>query len=263
MAWKSRLLALALTQLTVADPAHAQDVKSAPTTTSVHILYAVRALSITVGTLDLSFQLSERTYSITGLRRAIGWPRLAVGVSQDFTYTVEGDVDPDGGLHPRRYQHRGGRRDRVVTVRFEGDQPITTSNQRQSPGNPPVSAEQRRGAIDQLSAIARMIAAPGDPCQGAIKVLMEGRGRFDFVMHPDGEARLSGPAYRGLGQRCRVDYLPIGGFHDPQEPAELTFLFATTDAGVHAPTRIQMPTDDVGVVTLEAQTLTVNGQALH
>ncbi len=60
-----------------------------------------------------------------------------------------------------------------------------------------------------------------------------------------------------------MQYRPIAGFGDPQEAAELTFLFAPTSSGMFAPIRIQMPTDDAGVVTLEARTLTVNGARLR
>jgi hypothetical protein len=108
-----------------------------------------------------------------------------------------------------------------------------------------------------------MITASGDPCQRTIRVYMDGRSRFDFVLTPNGRVNVNTPAYRGEALRCRVEFRPIGGFSDPQETEVLTFLFAPTPSGMYAPVRIEMPTDDVGIARLEARRLSVNGQALR
>jgi hypothetical protein len=63
--------------------------------------------------------------------------------------------------------------------------------------------------------------------------------------------------------RCRVQFRPIAGFGDPQEPATLSFVLARTESGMWAPVTIEMPTDGVGVVRLEARRLTVNGTRLR
>jgi hypothetical protein len=60
-----------------------------------------------------------------------------------------------------------------------------------------------------------------------------------------------------------VQFRPIAGFGDPQEAATLTFLLAPTDSGMWAPVTIEMPTDGVGVVRLEARRLNVNGVRLR
>jgi hypothetical protein len=130
-------------------------------------------------------------------------------------------------------------------------------------GNPPATAAQRRNTMDQISAIASMITASGDPCQRTIRVYMDGRSRFDFVLTPNGRVNVNTPAYRGEALRCRVEFRPIAGFSDPQETEVLTFLFAPTPSGMYAPVRIEMPTDDVGIARLEARRLSVNGQALR
>lgn len=130
-------------------------------------------------------------------------------------------------------------------------------------GDPPATQAQRRGTIDQLTAIAAMITAQGDPCSRTLRVYMDGRSRFDFVFTPDGNVNISSRAYNGPGVRCRVQFRPIAGFGDPQEPATLTFLFAPTPSGMWAPITIEMPTDGVGVVRLEARRLTANGARLR
>jgi hypothetical protein len=81
-------------------------------------------------------------------------------------------------------------------------------------------------------------------------------------MTPNGTVNVDSRAYRGSAVRCSVQFRPIAGFGDPQEAATLTFLLARTDNG-YAPIRIEMPTDGVGVVRLEAKRLTLNGARLR
>ena len=130
-------------------------------------------------------------------------------------------------------------------------------------GNPPATQDQRRNTIDQITAIAAMVTADGNPCSRTLRVYMDGRSRFDFVMTPNGNVNINSRAYQGPGVRCRVQFQPIAGFGDPQDPASLTFLLARTDTGMWAPVTIEMPADGIGVVRLEAERLTVNGTRLR
>jgi hypothetical protein len=130
-------------------------------------------------------------------------------------------------------------------------------------GDPPATPEQRRNTIDQLTAIAAMVVATGDPCARTLHIYMDGRARFDFVLTPNGRVNINSRAVQGPGVRCRVQFRPIAGFGDPQEPATLNFLFAQTSSGLWAPVTIEMPTDGVGVVRLDARRLTVNGTRLR
>ena len=86
--------------------------------------------------------------------------------------------------------------------------------------------------------------------------------RFDFVMQPNGNVTINSRVYHGPGVRCRVQFRPIAGFSDPQEAATMTFLFARTPSGMWAPIQIEMPTDGVGLVRLEARRMSFNGQRL-
>src|SRR5690606_29072009 len=139
----------------------------------------------------------------------------------------------------------------------------TASPGRPNMGDPPATPEQRRGVIDQITAIAAMVTASGDPCARTLRIYMDGRARFDFVLTPNGRVTINSRAYQGPGHRCRVQFRPIAGFGDPQEPATLTFLFAPTPSGMWAPITIEMPADGVGVVRLEARRLSFNGQRLR
>src|SRR5262249_22983488 len=140
----------------------------------------------------------------------------------------------------------------VVRADFSGDDIVTTANPPMGMGTPPATKAQRAGAIDQVSLIYAMSMSGGDPCARTMHVYLDGRSRFDLVMSPNGTEKVSSGAYRGVALRCSVHFNPIAGFSDPQQPATLSFLFAPV-GNMYAPIRIAMPTDDAGIVTLEAK----------
>lgn len=263
---KSVLIGLAL--LSLAGPAAAQSAQltagsGAPASRRVEAVFSVTANVGTVGEFIYRFNQTGDTYQASASRRTTGLVRALAGDSQDYNYSSRGVVTESGALRTIYYRHQGGRRDRVVEAAFSPDDIVTTTNPPgMGMGSPRATQAQKRGAMDQLTAIASMITASADPCGRTLPVYMDGRSRFDFVMSPNGRVNVNTRAYEGQVIRCRVQFRPLAGFSDPQEPAELTFLFAPTGAGLFAPVRIQMPTNDVGVVTLEARSLNVNGVAL-
>jgi hypothetical protein len=256
-----RLLAAALTGLALAalaGPSAAQTPDR-----RVEVTYAAIARGISAGEFTYNFSQTGANYEVNARRRLTGLARSLMGESQDYTYSVRGAVSAAGLLQPAAYQHRGGRRDRLVRSTFSADDIVTTAEPRMGMGNPPATQAQKRGAVDQLTAIASMITTSGDPCARTVRVYMDGRSRFDFVMTPNGNVDVDNSAYRGRAVRCRVEFRPIAGFSDPQEPATLTFLFARTPSGLNAPIRIEMPSEDAGIVRLEARRVSVNGQRLR
>ncbi|MBL8550028.1 MAG: DUF3108 domain-containing protein [Hyphomonadaceae bacterium] len=265
----STLAALAALALCAA-PAQAQQTAAAatpppPARTSVppavnlSMLFDVKFRGMTAGEFDLTFTVQDGRYQAAAARRTTGLARSILGNRQDYTYSSNGEV-VNGALKPAAYQHRGGRRDRTVRVAF-GDAIVTTSDPPgMGMGNPPATEAQKRGAIDQLTALASMLVASGSPCRGTIPVYMDGRSRFDFVMRPNGRVDYRGAAWRGQAVRCTVQFRPIAGFSDPQEAATLTFLFAPLPNGVFAPLQIEMPSDD-GIFQLEAKRFRSGGPA--
>jgi hypothetical protein len=186
--------------------------------------YDVHARGVQAGEFVFTYAQNGSTYETTANRRLTGAVRMLAGSSQDYAYSARGTVAANNALRPSYYRHQGGRRDRVVEARFTADDIVTTSNPRMGMGDPPATQAQKRGAIDQISAIAAMVVADGDVCRRTIPVYMDGRSRYDLVMSANGSVNVDTPAYRGSALRCRVQYRPISGFGDPQEPAELTFL---------------------------------------
>ena len=237
---------------------------------SFEATYTVHARGIEAGEFDYSFRQTGSTYTATANREMKGWVGAALRRSQDYVYSVNGTVSADGALRPVNYQHQGGRRrddrpdGRLIRATFSANDVVTTATPgRANMGNPPATQDQRRNTIDQITAIAAMVTADGNPCSRTLRVYMDGRSRFDSVMTPNGNVNINSRAYQGPGVRCRVQFQPIAGFGDPQDPASLTFLLARTDTGMWAPVTIEMPADGIGVVRLEAERLTVNGTRLR
>jgi hypothetical protein len=260
------LLAAAMTLgLALAGPAAAQT-----TNRTFEGVYTVHARGVEAGDFNFNFRQTGNTYTAGATREMKGWVGAALNRSQDYTYSVSGAVTAEGALRPSQYQHQGGRRredrpnGRLIRATFSANDVVTTA----TPGNPnmgdpPATQEQRRNTIDQITAIAAMITAQGDPCVRTLRVYMDGRSRFDFVMTPNGAVNVDSRAYQGPGVRCRVQFRPIAGFSDPQEAATLNFVLARTSSGMWAPITIEMPTDGVGLVRLQARRLTVNGTRLR
>jgi hypothetical protein len=253
-----RVLTAAVLAL-VTGAASAQAPTTAPASRSFNVVYSVSGKGIQAGDFNFGVKFEGDAYEATASRRMTGLVRTLVGSAQDYRYSSRGQVTAQG-LKPTAYRHQGGKRNRVVDVTFAGGAPVTTANPVMGMGNPPATDAQKAGAIDQVAAIASMVSATGDPCGRTIRVLMDGRSRFDFVMSANGRVNVNTRAYRGAAIRCSVQYRPIAGFPDPQTPATLTFLFAPTSNGLYAPIRIEMPTDveQIGVAVLEARSFTAS-----
>jgi len=237
---------------------------------SFSAVYSVHARGVEAGDFTYNFNQTGTSYTATANREMKGLAGAALNRSQDYNYEVRGSVSADGTLRPAQYTHQGGRRredrpnGRRINAAFSANDVVTTATPGPANmGDPPATQEQRRNTIDQITAIAAMATATGDPCSRTLRIYMDGRARFDFVMTPNGNVTINSRAYQGPGVRCRVQFRPIAGFGDQPEPATLNFTLARTSSGMWAPVTIEMPTDGVGVVRLEARRLTVNGTRLR
>lgn len=243
--------AFAALAVALATPAAAQDAAPAPAGRTITAQYSVNARGIDAGEFAWSATLTGDQYSAQATRRMTGLARALMGSNQDYSYAARGAVAGNGQVQPAAYRHTGGRRNRTVQTTFGGpDGATTTATPEMGMGNPPATAAQKRGAIDQVSMFLAFMLKPSNPCSQTVPVLLEGRSRFDFVMTPNGRQRVTVGAFTGEAERCRVQYRPISGFSDPQTPSELTFLFARID-GAYAPVQIEMPSDDAGVIRLD------------
>lgn len=232
-----------------------QTAASSPTPTlpaRININYNVIVRGITAGEALYTFNFQGDQYQATARRQITGIARTFLGDRQDFSYSSRGRIE-NGQVRSVAYRHEDDHRHRVVQVSFNGDQVVTTATPRMGMGHPPATAAQKVGTIDQVSMFAQMLMGQNSPCNRTFRVFLDGRTRFDLALRPNGTQRVNTPAFRGVAQRCAVQFTPIAGFSDPQEPARLSFLFATIN-GLTVPIVVEMPTDSVGVVRLEART---------
>ncbi len=255
--WAAGLAVLAL----AATPVQAQTASASPAAQTASgqnltVSYAIRVKGINAGDFTFSMRQDAGQYDGRAERRATGLVRSLVGKQQDFVYTASGRMTP-AGPQPQRYQHSGGKNGRIVNVAFSADDAVTTATPQMGMGNPPATKAQRAGTMDQVSMFVALATATGDPCTRTLPIFMDGRMRFDFAMRPAGMQKVHGGAWKGQAFRCAVRFTPIAGFGDPQETAELTFLMAPLSNGLYAPVQIEMPSDDAGVITLEARSLKV------
>jgi hypothetical protein len=225
---------------------------------SATIEYNLIAKGINVGTGVYSYAFSGNSYRGTASHRLTGLARQLVGSRQDFSYSVSGTIDADGDLRPRNYRHQGGKRNRVVTVDFSDRAVTTTANPAMGMGNPPATPAQRLNTVDQVTMMATMMTVAANPCNQTVRVFLEGRTRFDLILRPNGNQNVNLAGFRGSAIRCSVQFNPIAGFPDPMDATTMSFLFAATN-GVFVPVQIQMPTDEAGIVRLEARRITMVG----
>jgi hypothetical protein len=252
-----RALAVAGAGLSLAAPAvgGAQD---APLS-AFSVTYDAKARGITAINATYSYTFANGRYQANATHRAVGIVRSMVKNRQDYTYSVSGVIDENGQPRPRAYRHQGGGKNRVVNVSFSDAAVVTTANPPMGMGEPPATPAQKLNTVDQVTMLAQMLMAEGDPCRQRVRVFLEGRVRFDLVMSPRGTQAVNLTGFRGNAVRCTVRLVPIAGFSDPIEATNLTFLFAPIN-GYFAPVQIQMPTEDAGIVTLEARRVTVTGR---
>jgi hypothetical protein len=225
---------------------------------SVAIEYNLIAKGINVGTGNYSYAFNGANYRGTASHRLTGLARQLAGSRQDFSYSVTGTVGADGKLRPRSYRHQGGRRNRVVNVDFGANAVTTTANPAMGMGVPPATPAQKLNTVDQVTMMASMMVVAANPCNQTVRVFLEGRTRFDLALSPSGTQNVNLAGFRGAAQRCSVRFTPIAGFPDPMDATTMTFLFAPTN-GVFVPVQIQMPTDEAGIVRLEARRVTIAG----
>jgi len=242
-----RFIVACVLLLGAAVPAQSQTVLPA----RVSINYNVNVYGVTAGEALYTFNFQGADYSATARRQITGVARNFLGDSQDFSYSSRGRIE-NGQVRPIAYRHEDDHRHRVVQVAFNGDEVVTTATPRMGMGHPPATPAQKVGTIDQVSMFAQMLMGQDAPCNRTFRVFLDGRSRFDLVLRPNGTQRVNMAGFNGVAQRCSVQFAPIAGFSDPQRPARLTFLFATIN-GLTVPISVEMPTDSVGVVRLQAR----------
>jgi hypothetical protein len=104
-----------------------------------------------------------------------------------------------------------------VKVSFENDDPTTFADPPYNMTKYPVSAEQKKGAVDPMSAITLILtgvrADAKNPC-GAGAQVFDGRRRYDvaFSYLKDEPVKLANGVFSGTAHLCQIHYNQIAGY---------------------------------------------------
>ena len=123
-------------------------------------------------------------------------------------------------ISPALYDSHSKNRNRPlqqVTLTFENNDPSTFADPPYSFTLYPVTEEQKRGALDPMSAITSILAGgsatPTNPCGNGVKVF-DGRRRYDinFTYLKDEPVKLNNGLFNGNAHLCQIHYRQIAGY---------------------------------------------------
>ena len=202
------LLPLAL----LAMPARAQP-DSAPATLSVG--YTISFWNIDFGHTNYDVSLTPAGYSAkahfeTGGVIGVFWKSV-------IDANVSGTVGPHS-IAPSTYDSYSRNRNRPlqrVKLDFDGDDPTTFADPPYNLTDFPVTEEQKKGAVDPMSAITSILVAGADaPCGNDVKVF-DGRRRYDisFTYLRDEPVKLKNGLFDGTAHLCQIHYRQIAGYN--------------------------------------------------
>jgi hypothetical protein len=123
-------------------------------------------------------------------------------------------------IAPALYDSHSKNRNRPlqqVKLTYENNDPSTFADPPYSLTDFPVTQEQKRGALDPMSAITSILvgerATATNPCGNGVKVF-DGRRRYDinFTYLKDEPVRLTNGLFNGNAHLCQIHYNQIAGY---------------------------------------------------
>lgn len=140
------------------------------------------------------------------------------------TALTEGAV-VDGVLRPelhRRDISQSGRRPKAIQIEYRDDGVPLVARMRVGDQADFAEAEERRGTMDPMSAVAAIVdqMTAGTECAGTFAVF-DGKWRYDVAARKGDSRTLKGNKYmmyHGDAARCDLILTPIDGFEDDDKP---------------------------------------------
>jgi hypothetical protein len=153
-----------------------------------------------------------------------------------------------------QFQYQSTKKTGSTRLGFNGSNVTSVSHEPPSEPKPdiiPVTERHLKGVLDPMSAIMLVgKGTSGDPCNRRIPIY-DGKERFDLVLSPRGQVRLTetrASGQPGVGYVCRVKYVPIAGHH-PENARALAredgielVLRPIPSANVFVPISVTIPT---------------------
>jgi len=218
---RRRILFAAFAVCAARAPALAGDLRVAsiapasPTTLSVG--YSIAFWSIAFGHTDYQGKFSTDGYDAKSHFETSGI------VSMFWNSTIDAVANGEIGsrtISPALYDSYStdhSSKKQRVKVTFDGAEPKTLAEPPYNTTKYPVTAEQKKGAVDPMSAITTIIAGvkadAKSPCGTGVQVF-DGRRRYDvaFTYIKDEPVKLDNGLFNGTAHLCQIHYNQIAGY---------------------------------------------------
>lgn len=195
---------------------------------------------------------------------------------------IDASVSGSIGTHaiaPLTYDSYSRNRNRPlqrVKLDFDKDDPTTFADPPYSLTDFPVTEEQKKGAVDPMSAITSILVAGAgadSPCGNDVKVF-DGRRRYDidFTYLKDEPVKLKDGLFDGTAHLCQIHYHQIAGYNQKLvrqgRPFPDTFVdfVAMPDAGApggHYNVPVKVWTNmSLGTMTVTLDALKIDSEAV-
>lgn len=269
-------IAFVIAVAVIAGPAHAEQTHGWPTQVS-----ATYAMSFTglgdVGKFNFQARIEGTAYTVSGqaevkIPMVYKWSGNLTGGG-----TLQGDeAKPSSYLFTSQGKPIIGAQ-KNNSIRFNYRDGMVTSVSIVPPSSPggegyvPLLPAHLKDAMDPLTAIIATSRAKGaNPCGHRIP-MFDGKQRFDLLMSPTGQQRVTEARPSGqpaIGYLCRVRYAPIGGYKSNEDTRHMmanngveVALRPVPSANLLVPYRIVVPTRlGTATMTLQRMEIVMPGQ---
>ena len=248
----------------------------APAGSTLQLGYAIAFLAIPFGHTDYDGTLAANSYSAKVHFETFGL------VSMFWNSAIDATVNGGIGTHsisPAIYDSYSKDRDEPferVKVTFENDNPTTFADPPYDMTKYPVNDEQKKGAVDPMSAITSILAGvkadAEHPCGADVKVF-DGRRRYDltFAYLKDEPVKLGNGLFNGNAHLCQVTFNHIAGYKQkivtqrqnfPKMFADFADIPAAGAPNGHYVVAVRLwSAQSLGTVTVTLDTIKVDGMA--
>jgi hypothetical protein len=186
-----------------------------PAAERVSLSYTLTAFAIPFGHLDYAANSERTRYHAEMSFRTSGL--AAVLWKSKIDTSTEGRVTPEELLVPNVYTSHSLSRSGVqqsVRVDYGKHPPVMTADPSYNLSSYPISDEQKKGAVDPVTAITSIIeglnASDGEPC-GRTLAVFDGRRRYDVVFTLVREEPIAPGGAIAKARVCKAEYRQIAG----------------------------------------------------
>jgi len=235
-----------------------------PTSRTISTSYDATWTGISTLHINVAVRLTPETYSATANLKPAGLTTLTGHLRKSTTYKAQsrGSFKDSGVTIPEHYNHRGGKKKRLVEIDFNPTDVTVTANPIfGGMGDPPASPAQRLEAIDSLSAIVSLISTSRqEACTRDLKIF-DGRARYNLDLTPAGTETIKVGGFSGTATKCTIAYKRIAGFEKKKDEKPLLdkpvlIWFAPTSNGLMAPAKITVDSN-WGPITITLKSMAV------